>query len=175
MSIFGQIEITTIGGFPLRKLGSLKQLEAEWFEKQGKERIKALLPYYQLAERICSETGMSDEEVLELLDDLNSAESKVKLSAYGAAIQEILDSQISEEEFKRAIARLMLNSRVNSSFIAQYSDDINQHYPGAIREGRFDNLAEFPAKLINEIRDFAIREKNGDQEPTESEHQSLGE
>lgn len=174
MSIFGPIQYETIAGFPLRKLGSLKQLEAEWFERQGKERIKGLLPYYQLAEKICKETGMSDEEVLELLDDLNSAESKVKLSAYGAAIQEILDSQISEEQFKREIALLMLNSRVSPPFIAQHSEEINEHYPGAIKDGRFVNLSEFPATVINQIRDFAIREKNGDVTP-EQTNQSLGE
>lgn len=177
---FGSVEIVNVGGFDLRKYGSLIQLEMEWFESQSDARIKSIKAILELAKTMAETEGMDEDKALECIQDLENPEYKTLLFKYADRLDSIRLSNYTESQFKRDVTQLMLNSRVPRKFIMAnvdaLADEFGIEVDEAFPEFTLEDIKKLPTKIISEVCEFATNEKTewAIPEETEAEPEDLG-
>lgn len=178
---FGPVEKVLVSGFEFRKFGTLRQGEIEWFENQSNLRLSALLPIYELAQRVSKELEIPDHVALAAIQGEGDPEqyNKVMLK-YAKELLEIKDQAYTEAKFQSAVVTMMLQNRVAKSFLASNSESINEFFGITIDpsnpEWKEEYSKNLPLKTIADIIQFTTKERTEwVNEPTEEgEDPSLG-
>ena len=89
VSATGLPECVEIGIFKLKSYGSLLKRELSWFESQSNQRIKSILPVFELAKKIAADRKIEEEEALSIVQHLDEPENKGLLMSYTSEIADI--------------------------------------------------------------------------------------
>lgn len=163
VSATGKPTITIIGSFQLKTYGSLLKRELTWFETQANNRIKSVLPIYELAKKLATDKDISEEEALYIVKNLSDSANENVLFSYSEDIAAIQASTYSDSTFNADICTMVINSRCSATSLESIAEDLFDYYgveynpsDGWTTEDT-DNL---PTKLIEDICVFTLAEKD---------------
>jgi hypothetical protein len=172
-SIFGAPETVVIGGFPFTKEYTLLVGESEWFESQSDKSLGSIKDLLTLAKAISENEAISEDEALGLIQDLDNEENKNILIKYSDNLAALKANSYTQENFKRDLAAMMLNSRVDRDFLIEHAEAINKRFKITLDtyEPVFTEsmIRRFPVKLVDEIAEFTAMERLGWVEDDEDE------
>lgn len=162
VSGFG-VQVYEIEGIPFRRFDSLLQREVEWFESRSDSRIRSIRDILELAKKISKDTGLSEDEALEKVQDLENPENKNLLMLYAEQLDEIKANSYTETHFKRDVAVMVLNSRVPKKWLKDnvnlFSEAFDLELDSEEPEFTSEKAELLPTKLINAICEFCTNEK----------------
>lgn len=167
---FGISEKVYVSGFELKKLGSLKQGEIEWFDTESNKRLESLLPIYELATRVCNESetvlkqAIDGETALGLVQAVGDADLyQLFLLNYSKDLLVVKEKSYSETVFQRNVVTMFLRSRVNKKFLVEKYEEINDYFDIEIDpskpEWKDEYTGSLPLATINEIIEFVTGER----------------
>lgn len=171
MGKFRKTEIVNIGGFDLKKFGSLRVFEEEWLENfYAKLRDAVTKPALELGEWIADNEGKTTEEAMEFVESLDSLKPSVQmaiLSRYRKALPDLIDQLQSapkrQKLVPRDIATWVLNSRLPDGWITENRNELRDDL--GIDATGDEWLAEWTDELdestVNELYSFVLKERNG--------------
>jgi hypothetical protein len=164
------------GFFPVRRRNSLLQSEVEWLENHEKERLKVLLPLLRLAAQISVGEGIEVTEALNKVQALRNGQQtgdNIELVVkYIDEFEDVVKADFSEQEYRRQIAVLTINSRVSQKWIRENLELIEEEFEVSLKEDEDNKLfwkdsdgKSLPFSLIECLCQFHADEKNGGKEP----------
>ena len=161
---FGNIEKVNVSGFELRKFGSLRQGELEWFDNQSKKRLSSLVPIYKLAATIASDMVIEEEVALGLIQGIGDNELYQKiLLGYSTELFAAKEQTYSETDFQRDVCTMMLQSRLSKSYLRDNAAAINEFLEIDIDavnpQWTTEFTANLPLTLVAEIIEFTTNER----------------
>ena len=180
VSATGQPESVEIGIFKLKSYGSLLKRELSWFESQSNQRIKSILPVFELAKKIAVDRTITEEEALSIVQHLDEPENKGLLMSYTNEIADIQKNAYSESSFNGDICTMVLGSRVTKKSLSESHESLMENYDievGVDGVWKPEYTEALPVSLIESICDFILRERNGEKPESSSEESvpTLGE
>ena len=180
VSATGQPESVEIGIFKLKSYGSLLKRELSWFESQSNQRIKSILPVFELAKKIAVDRSITEEEALNIVQHLDEPENKGLLMMYTFEIAEIQKNAYSESDFNGDICTMVIQSRVAKKLLSESHESLIENYDieiGVDGVWTSQHTEALPISLIDEICGFILRERNGEKPESSSEESvpTLGE
>ena len=179
ISATGQPESVEIGIFKLKSYGSLLKRELSWFESQSNQRIKSILPVFELAKKIAVDRSITEEEALSIVQHLDEPENKGLLMMYTFEIADIQNNAYSESSFNADITTMVIQSRVSKKSLSESHESLIEIYDievGVDAVWTSQHTEALPISLIDEICGFILRERNGEKpESTTEEVPTLGE
>ena len=161
---FGNIEKVNVSGFELRKFGSLRQGELEWFDNQSKKRLSSLVPIYKLASTIATDLGIEKDVALGLIQGTGDSELYQKvLLVYSTELFAAKEQTYSETDSQRDICTMMLQSRLSKSYLRDNAAAINEFLEidmDAINpQWTSEFTSNLPLNLVAEIIAFTTSER----------------
>lgn len=164
ISATGTPSITTIDVFPFKTYGSLIKRELKWFENESKQRINSILPLYKLAKKIAKDYEISEQEALELVNNLGAQENQHYAFEYLEDLKEIQQHKYSESDFDGDIATMFIISRIPSAKLALISEALYEYYEieyDANKGWTSEYTEALPMSVIDEIVMFVSDERTG--------------
>jgi len=179
VSATGQPESVEIGIFKLKSYGSLLKRELSWFESQSNQRIKSILPVFELAKKIAADRKIEEEEALDIVQHLDEPENKGLLMSYTSEIADIQKNAYSENAFNGDITTMVIQSRVSKKSLSESHESLIERYDieiGVDGVWTSQHTEALPVSLIESICEFILRERNGEklESTTEESVPTLG-
>jgi hypothetical protein len=161
---FGTSEKVYVEGFEFKKLGSLKQFEIEWFDTESNNRLKSLLPIYELAAKVAKEFDIEDEIALALVQGVGDQDLYQQfLLKYSADLLNVKTQSYTETIFQRNVCTMIIKSRVSKKFLADNFEELNDCFDLDIDpsspEWKDEYTGYLPLRTINEIIEFVTGER----------------
>ena len=178
ISATGLPEIVDVGLFKFKSYGSLLKKELSWFEDQSNQRIKSILPVFELAKKIAVDKKIEESEALSIVQHLDKPENQGLLMSYTSEIADIQKNAYSESSFNADIATMAINSRMSKKALSESHETLVENYDidipvdGLWQSEYTENL---PVSLIDSICEFILKERVGDKtESNSAEIPTLG-
>lgn len=175
---FGKYPIVKVGIFELRQYNSLLQKEVEWLADLNKKKLKAILPIFELTQKISQDLNVSSEEALSKVTEIAmnpqlKEEDTATMIRYLAEIQEIEANTVSEESLNREAVSVFLGARVTHKWLEENKEELLDIFNINVEksrdlEGFLSWLPEFtsllPQDILEEVIKFYLSEKSSNTE-----------
>ena len=174
ISATGLPESVDIGIFKLKSYGSLLKRELSWFESQSNQRIKSILPVFELAKKIAADRKIEEEEALSIVQHLDEPENKGLLMSYTSEIADIQKNAYSESDFNGDITTMVIQSRVSKKSLSESHESLIERYDieiGVDGIWKPEYTEQLPMVLIESICEFILRERNGEKPSDNSDEE----
>ena len=177
VSATGLPEIVEISLFKFKSYGSLLKRELSWFEDQSNQRIKSILPVFELAKKIAVDKKIDESEALSIVQHLDEPENQGLLMSYTSEIANIQKNAYSESDFNADITTMVIQSRVAKKVLFEVGQSLIDNYDIELTEEgwKSENTEHLPMSVIDSICEFILRERSDDKaENTTEEVPTLG-
>lgn len=180
---FGKYPIVKVGIFELRKYNSLLQKEVEWLADLNKKKLKAILPIFELTQKLSEDLKISSEEAftkvtgIAMNPQLKEDDTAVMLK-YLDKIQEIEANTVSEESLNREVLSVFLGARVASRWLEENKEELLDIFNIDVEksrdlEGSLSWIPEFTTKLPQDILEEVIKFFNSEKSANTEENDSV--
>ena len=171
ISATGLPGIVDIGIFKFKTYGSLLKKELSWFEDQSNQRIKSILPVFELAKRIAVDKGIEESEALSIVQHLDEPENQGLLMSYTSEIADIQKNAYSESDFNADITTMVIQSRVSKTVLTEVGQSLIDNYDIELTEEcwKAEYTEQLPMSFIDSVCEFILKERVGDKAENSSE------
>jgi hypothetical protein len=150
-------EVVSIGGFPVKKYGCLLQEEADWFEGKKAEQLDQAKAFFTLAKAISDQTGVSDEEALNLVQSLGDAtgQNAHLLVRFSDQLDSIKATMKGQYDLTADSVTLVIRSRVDGQWLLDNAEGLKQAF-GIEYTGQWlpSHTGRLPRTLVLELSEF---------------------
>ena len=152
--LFGAERYEKIGPFRFPIWKELVPGEVRGFERIAKEQARSTFRSIKLAQKVGAERGISTQEAIELLGNLNKEENQDILYQYAEELDEIQNAGLTEHAQKLEHVTLFM----------KYRGEVKM--PGSreyvqTKDWSSDDTDNMPTNLLNAVYELIVKERDG--------------
>lgn len=152
--LFGAERYEKVGPFRFPIWNELVPGEVRGFERIAKEQARSTFRSIKLAQKVGTERGISTQEAIELLGNLNKEENQDILYQYAEELDEIQNGGMTDHVQKLEHVTLFM----------KYRGEVKM--PGSreyvqTKDWSSEDTDNMPTNLLNEIYDLLVKERDG--------------
>lgn len=152
--LFGAESYEKIGPFRFPVWKELTPGEIKGFERIQKDQARSTFKSIKLAQRIAHERGITTQEALDLLSELNKEENQDLVYAYAEELNEIQESNLSEFALKLEYVTCFMRFR------GEVKMPGSREYVQT-KDWTPEDTDKTPKEYLNQIYDLLVKERDG--------------